>query len=153
MKKSGILNRELSEAIAAIGHGDILMIVDAGFPIPESNCKRIDLAIAKDYPDNITVLKHILGDFIYEKCLVAREQKLNNPKLFEKISGLIDRCFVETVSHSEIIGEYRSKARVFVRTGSFEPWGNIILQSGIDAPVWFEKEGVIIPDDYLMVSR
>jgi|GEM_PF-32251 len=152
LKKNGILNRELNEAIAAMGHGDIMMIVDAGFPIPEGS-RRVDFAIAKDYPDNVTVLKLILGDFIYEKCVVAREQMLNNPRLYEKIGSLIDRCPLETVPHSELIRDYRSKARVFIRTGSFEPWGNIVLVSGIDAPVWFEKEGVVIPDDYKERAR
>ena len=33
MKRSGILNQALSEAVAAMGHGEIMMIVDAGFPI------------------------------------------------------------------------------------------------------------------------
>jgi len=147
VKKNGILNKDLSEAIAAIGHGQIMMIVDAGFPIPE-NAKRIDLAIARDFPDNVTVLKYILGDFIYERCIVAEEQKLYNPRLFGKITEIIDRCPVETIPHSEIIENYPDKVKVFVRTGSFEPWGNIILYSGIDAPVWFQKEGVITPDYY-----
>jgi len=147
VKKNGILNKELSEAIAAIGHGQIMMIVDAGFPIP-ANAKRIDLAIARDFPDNVNVLKYILDEFIYERCIVAEEQKLYNPRLFEKISELINRCPVETMPHSEILENYPDEVRFFVRTGSFEPWGNIILYSGIDAPVWFKKEGVITPDYY-----
>jgi len=29
-----------------------------------------------------------------------------------------------------------------------EPWGNIVFTSGIDAPAYFAKEGVITPDYY-----
>ena len=38
MKQGGILNAELSHAIACLGHGDGLLVVDAGFPIP---CRRV----------------------------------------------------------------------------------------------------------------
>lgn len=148
MKKGGILNKSLNEAINCMGHGDIMVIADAGLPMPEGIYKEVDLAITKDYPDIITILKLILGEFIYEKCIVAKEQKLYNPMLFNRISSLIDRCQVETVPHSEIIEDLRKKAKVFVRTGAFMPWGNIILYSGIDAPVWFQKEGVITPEEY-----
>ncbi|HJW84614.1 MAG TPA: RbsD/FucU domain-containing protein, partial [Anaerolineae bacterium] len=34
MKKTPLLNSALSEAIAALGHGDMLVIADAGLPIP-----------------------------------------------------------------------------------------------------------------------
>lgn len=148
MKKGGILNRDLNEALAGIGHGDIIMIVDAGFPIPNNRGKRIDLAITKDYPDICKVLEAITGDFIYEACFIAEEQKQYNPKLYSKISTLILRCKVSTVPHTEILQDISAKASVFVRTGSFEPWGNIVLYSGIDAPAWFSKDGVIVPDSY-----
>ena len=35
MKRGRILNRELSDALNSMGHGDWLVITDAGFPIPE----------------------------------------------------------------------------------------------------------------------
>lgn len=41
-----------------------------------------------------------------------------------------------------------SKAKVIVRTGAFDPWGNILLYSGVDAPVWFSKPGLNVPKEY-----
>ena len=35
-----------------------------------------------------------------------------------------------------------------VRTGAFEPWGNLALRSGVDAPIWFQKPGTIVPGYY-----
>ena len=35
MKKTGILNRDLSSLVAAMGHYDRLVVSDAGFPIPK----------------------------------------------------------------------------------------------------------------------
>ena len=46
------------------------------------------------------------------------------------------------------IREYLPKAKYIVRTGSMMPWGNVVLQAGIDAKKWFQKEGCITPGYY-----
>jgi len=147
MKKSGILNKKLSTVIADMGHTDILIIADAGFPIP-NDTQRVDLAIGKDLPTVEQILRLIIEEFVYEKVIVAEEQKLYNPLHFEKVCTLCDRCEVETMPHEEIMAKMPKAAKYIVRTGGFEPWGNIILVSGVDAPRWFDKPGVITPDYY-----
>ena len=49
MYKGLILNAELNHAIASMGHGDFILVCDAGFPIP-NDAWRIDLALTKDVP-------------------------------------------------------------------------------------------------------
>ena len=61
MKRGRILNAELSKAIALMGHGDLFMVCDAGFPIPLDRW-RIDLAITRDLPDLYTVLDLVLSE-------------------------------------------------------------------------------------------
>lgn len=148
MRKTPILNSALNEAINMMGHTDIMIIADAGLPIPEHTAKVVDLAITKDYPDILTILGLVVGDLIYEKCVVAEEQKMYNPLMYGEVGKIISACLVETVPHTEIMDGLRNKAKVIVRTGAFMPWGNVVLYSGIDAPTWFEKEGVITPDYY-----
>ncbi len=138
MKKSRILNKYLNEAIADMGHGDHIIIADAGFPIPDP-ARRMDLAIEKDKPGIVEILELVMSDFIYEACIVAEEQKSYNPLLFQQVSRLADRCKVETIPHAELIAAMPASAKFIVRTGAFEPWGNVILRSGVDAPVWFQK--------------
>ena len=145
MKKSGILNKFLNNAIASMGHGDFMMISDAGFPVPEE--KRVDLAIKQDVPSIMDILELITDEMIYERVIVAAEQQQHNPQLFGKISDLCDRCTVETIPHAELL-LYPPKVKFVVRTGAFEPWGNVILCSGVDAPKWFEKPGTSVPDYY-----
>jgi simple sugar transport system permease protein/D-ribose pyranase len=41
-----------------------------------------------------------------------------------------------------------AKAKVIVRTGAFDPWGNILLYSGVDVPKWFVKPGTVAPEYY-----
>ncbi len=146
MKKSRILNKHLNNAIASMGHGDFIIISDAGFPIPEE--KRIDLAIEADVPSIMDILELLVSDFIYERVIVAEEQQENNPLLFAKVTELCDRCEIEKIPHAEMVEVYPEKAKFIVRTGAFEPWGNVILCSGVDAPVWFEKDGTKVPDYY-----
>lgn len=146
MKRSRILNKPLNDALSAMGHGDLIIISDAGFPIPEG--KRIDLAIEADTPTITEILELLVSDFIYERVIVAKEQKDYNPNLFARIDSICDRCDIETVDHEHLITSYREQAKFIVRTGAFEPWGNVILCSGVDAPLWFEKPGTIAPDYY-----
>lgn len=147
MKKGRILNRQLNDALSILQHGDIVVISDAGFPASK-NSMVIDLALQKDDPSIMKMLELFISDFIYEKVVVAEEQKMYNPVLFKGISDLCDRCPVTTIPHSQILEEYVDKAKVVIRTGAFEPWGNTILVSGIDAPVWFQKPGATYPDYY-----
>lgn len=147
MKRNGILNRQLMTAIANMGHTEVMVIGDAGVPISRED-QRIDLAVAEDLPTIDEVLELIMNEMIYEKVIVAEEQKMYNPKHFQKISELSDRCPVETMPHEELFSKYLPTAKYIVRTGSFEPWGNVVITSGIDAHKWFQKEGCVVPDYY-----
>jgi D-ribose pyranase len=147
MKRNGILNLGLNQALAAMGHGDLMIICDAGFPIP-SQVTRVDLAIVPDVPDLETVLTAISADFIAEKFGYANEMAKNNPRLKEKVDRIFADAELVTFPHAEILTELAAKAKFIVRTGAFDPWGNIILYSGVDVPKWFAKAGTVVPEYY-----
>lgn len=147
MKSGKILNAELSYAISSMGHGDLMIVCDAGFPIPNS-AWRVDLALVQDVPDLETVLSAIAGEFIAEKVSYAAEMAENNPPLLEKVKRLFPACEYAPILHQQILTEMAPKAKVIVRTGAFDPWGNILLYSGVDAPVWFSKPGLKVPEVY-----
>jgi D-ribose pyranase len=147
MKKSSILNKELNDVIASMGHTEYLIVCDAGFPIP-TDVRRVDLAVTMGVPDLRTVLKAIAEDFIAEKIYVAEDVPACNAPLYQSIKEIYHGVEIETHPHSEILTSFAKKAKAIVRTGDFEPWGNIVLQSGVDVPKWFDKEGVIVPDYY-----
>ena len=150
MKKFGIINRKLNDALSALGHGDICLITDAGYPLPygtQPGTISIDLAITEDLPTIPTILKLVNDEIIYEECYVAADQRDFNPELFKAVKSIVKRCSVEAVGHERIM-EMGRKAKVIIRTGNFSPWGNIVLVSGIKASVWFTKPGVVVPDVY-----
>ena len=145
--RSRLLNAELSHAIASMGHGDLMIVCDAGFPIP-STAWRIDLAIVPDIPDLETVLKPIAESFIAERVAYADTLPDHNAPLLPKIKRLFADAELQPIKHETILSEMAGKAKVIVRTGAFDPWGNILLYSGVDVPTWFSKEGVVAPDYY-----
>ena len=147
MNRSRLLNADLSHAIASMGHGDLMIVCDAGFPIP-STAWRIDLAIVPDLPDLETVLTPIAEHFIAERVSYADTLPVHNGPLLRKIERLFAGADFEPITHDAILKEMAAKAKVIVRTGAFDPWGNILLYSGVDVPAWFSKEGVVAPDYY-----
>jgi D-ribose pyranase len=147
VNRNRLLNAQLSHAIASMGHGDLMIVCDAGFPIP-STAWRIDLAIVPDVPDLETVLAPIAQNLITERVAYADTLPVHNAPLLAKIKRLFAGADFEPIMHEAILSEMAAKAKVIVRTGAFDPWGNILLYSGVDAPLWFAKEGVVAPDYY-----
>lgn len=147
MKRAGILNQPLSRVIAGLGHGDVLMVVDAGYPIPRG-ADRVDLALARDLPDLRTVLGVLHGELIVEGVVVANEVPTNNAPLDTWLRATFAGAEFRTRPHAEMLSAVAAEAKAFVRTGAFDPWGNVGLVSGVDVPAWFATPGVVAPDYY-----
>ena len=130
-----------------MGHGDVLVICDAGFPIPSEE-QRIDLALEQDVPTIEQVLNLVVSDFCYEKVLVAAELKEFNRPLYDNVEKILSRCPVSTMPYAQFMATIPRAAKYIVRTGAFSPYGNIALSSAVDAPKWFSKPGLVVPDVY-----
>lgn len=131
MKKTLLLHAELSHCIATLGHGDMLIIADAGLPIP-AQVQRIDLAVSLGTPSLQTVLQAVLSEMQVERTLVAQEALVNEktPDWYQAFVGQgLPKTF-EAVSH-EAFKKLSQQARAIVRTGEATPYANIILYSGV----------------------
>src|ERR1700730_10877694 len=113
MIRSGILNAELNHAIASMGHGDLMIVCDAGFPIPPA-AWRIDLAIVPDVPDLETVLAPIAQNLITERVAYADTLPVHNAPLLAKIRRLFAGADFEPIKHETILSEMAAKAKVIV---------------------------------------
>lgn len=149
MKRGRILNAELSKAIALMGHGDLFLVCDAGFPIPLDRW-RIDLAITENLPDLDTVLELVLSELLVERVLHADIIAQHNPPLLARLQELFQGtgAELEPVPHERLLGELARSAKVIVRTGAFNPWGNIGLICGTDPDAWFALPGTVMPEAY-----
>jgi len=130
MKKRGILNGELSKLIAEMGHMDMILIGDAGMPVPKG-VKLIDLALVEGIPSFIEVLKAVLEDLEVEEAYIDLELKTINPKMKENLDQVINNEFrVNEIEH-EKLKELSKDCKAVIRTGEFTPYSNIILKSGV----------------------
>ena len=72
MKKSTLINSEVSRLIATLGHTDEITICDAGLPIPD-HVQRIDLALAHGIPGFLDTVRVILSESQIEGVIIAEE--------------------------------------------------------------------------------
>jgi len=129
VKKIGILNKDISEVVASLGHKDTLVIADAGLPIPPET-RRIDLALTRGIPPFLETLRVILEEMKVEEAIVAEEMKRVSPHMYEEVNRILGDVPIRMVPH-EAFKEHTHSAKAVIRTGEFTPYANVILVSGV----------------------
>jgi D-ribose pyranase len=129
MKKTGILNSDISRVVADMGHMDWIGIGDAGTPVPPET-EKIDLAVHAGLPKFTDVLKEVLKELEVQKIYVAEEIKTENPEQLENIKKILPDVEIEFIPHSELKKDLK-KAKAFIRTGEESSYSNVILESGV----------------------
>lgn len=127
MKKGGILNRHLSGALAELGHGDGVLVCDAGMPIPDGP-RVVDLAFRAGVPSFAEVLDGLLAELVVEGATAADEVREANAAASALLGGHFPG--LELVSH-EKLKELSAGARLVVRTGEARPYANVLLRCGV----------------------
>ncbi|AQM60863.1 D-ribose pyranase [Clostridium baratii] len=129
MRKTKLLNSQISSVISEMGHTDTLAIGDCGLPIPK-DVKRIDLAIIKNLPTFMDTLKAVLLELEIEEVTLAVETAEVSKKLYEEIEKEIGDVRINFVSHEQLKEDLK-ECRAVIRTGEQTPYANIILKSGV----------------------
>jgi D-ribose pyranase len=132
MKKTALLNIELSRLIASLGHGDVVMIIDAGMPVPPG-VQLIDLALTRGVPDFVSVLDVVLTEMHVESHVLANEMVRARPPALQVIESLnLDDQLGQQrwVSHEDLKALSRT-AKAIVRTGECQPYSNVALVAGV----------------------
>jgi D-ribose pyranase len=146
MKRTGILNAELSKAVAAMGHGDIILIGDVGCPWPRHEMtKVVDLAITDGIPKVCDVVKVVLQELEVESYIVAHETKEISPKTYDEFKKIISQfknkgneLKEKEIQHPNMKDLWLNGAlngeevKVFVRCGERTPYCYIALVAGVD---------------------
>lgn len=129
MKKSTLINSEISYEISKMGHTDSIVVCDSGLPIP-SGVKRIDLALKKGLPTFLDTLDTILEELEVEEVVIAKEIIESSKDLYREIEKRFSNITITTVSHEDF-KMLTKESKAIVRTGEFTPYANIILKSGV----------------------
>jgi D-ribose pyranase len=128
MKKTALINSEISHVIASLGHTDMVVIADAGLPIP-AGTQRIDLALTRGIPAFLDTLRIVLEEMYVEKALVSEDVKNISPKIHAAICAQLGDVPVEAIPHKDF-KVLTASAKAVIRTGEFTPFANVILVSG-----------------------
>ncbi|HEY8889095.1 MAG TPA: D-ribose pyranase [Clostridium sp.] len=129
MLKTGILNPQISNVLASLGHMDMIVVSDAGLPVP-TGVERIDLAWKPNEPKYIDVLKEILKYIVVEKAILAEELKTVSPEIHAEILKVLPTDIeIEYVAHIDL-KEKTKLVKAIIRTGEFTPYPSVILVSG-----------------------
>ncbi|WP_377887995.1 D-ribose pyranase [Alkalihalobacillus sp. R86527] len=130
MKKTGILNPELTKLIAETGHTDTVVVTDAGLPLPETVGTKVDFALKEGQVPFLDLLDTVLNELSVEKVIMAEEIRSTSPDMHDNILSRFPNIEIQYVPHVEFKRQTEN-ARGLVRSGEFTPYANVILVGGV----------------------
>ncbi len=137
MKKTNLINSELSYLVATLGHTDEITICDAGLPIPE-HVQRIDLALTHGVPSFLETVQVILSESQIEGVIIAEEfaavSAAHHEALLKQLTTESEQSgkpiSITYIPHEEFKARTR-QSRAVVRSGECTPYANVIFQAGV----------------------
>ncbi|GAB3603447.1 D-ribose pyranase [Microbacterium aureliae] len=125
------INPALSRVISETGHTDLIVVTDAGLPIPAGS-ERIDLAYRPGAPAFFDVLDTVLAEMVVEGATVSAEVAEVSPDVLAALHDRFDPLGIEIelVPHVDF-KRLTHQARAFVRSGEYTPYANVILHAGV----------------------
>src|SRR4051812_44317461 len=122
MRPNRILHPELAKAVATLGHQDILLVTDAGFPIP-ADAWRIDLGFYAGLPDVLDVLRVLRQEVFVEEVHFAGDILTKNKPLYAALQQIYTGSGADfkLTTHEQLIADTAHRAKVIVRSGSLNP--------------------------------
>ena len=134
-----LLSPDLLQMIAAMGHGDEIVVADANFPATAS-ARRL---VAAPGVDAISITKAILSlfpldTFVPAPAAMMRQVSGPVPDIYAEFQQVLDEAEGRPVkaAYEERLAFYDRAADAFgiVATGERRFYGNIILKKGAVAP-------------------
>jgi len=87
VKRGGIINARLAGELARLGHTDLVVVCDAGLPVPPGPAVA-DLAFRLGVPSFETVLSGLLEELVVEGATVAEETR-ESPEVARVLHDLL----------------------------------------------------------------
>lgn len=146
MRPDRILHPELAATLATLGHTDIVLVTDAGFPIPP-HAKRIDLGFWPGTVDVLEILRVLRQEVFAEEVHFASEVRDCHPQLYRDVQTIYTGSGAEfhEASHETLCHDIAHRAKVVIRSGSFNPWANFALIASTDPFAWFTEQSGVRP--------
>jgi len=133
-----LLSPELLHAMAAMGHGDEIAIVDANFPAASLGPRLIEIrgasspdvleAVLTVFPLDTSVVPAVFTMEVVDDPTAVPEPVMDFATVFTR-HRLAD-CEIGTLERRAFY-ERAKRAFALVRTGELRPYGNILLVKGV----------------------
>lgn len=127
--KMQLLHPELARAIREVGHTDMVLLADKGFPLP-AGVSVVQLAVSPDVPTIPDVLDAMLSDvFGFDRLVVADEMAQASQERVDLLKAKYPETPIEHVPHEQF-KQYAACCRLAIRTGDATPYANTIAVCG-----------------------
>lgn len=140
MKTRGILNPALAQAIAEIGHGDVIVLADAGLRIPEGKA-AIHLEVMCGVPTVAQVVAAVLTEMVVEGAIIATEFREWNPDVHDEAVGLLP-VVPTAMPHVDLMADMAARAKLYVKTGECSAYASVCLVAGVN----YLDEAIVLRD-------
>ncbi|MGW3995467.1 D-ribose pyranase [Amycolatopsis sp. NPDC004772] len=126
MKRTGLINGQLTRALADLRHTDLFAVSDSGLPVP-LGVEVIDLGVVYGTPGFFTVLRPLLAEVTVEAAWASRDVVAANPDVHRELGELVEPQLVAHEDFKARLGQ----CRFVVRTGDATPYANVLLRAGV----------------------
>jgi D-ribose pyranase len=126
VKRTGLINGQLTRALAGLRHTDLFAVSDSGLPVP-GGVEVIDLGVVYGIPDFLTVLRPVLAEVTVEAAWASRDIADVNPDVHRALDDLVGP---QLLAHEDF-KERLAQCRFVVRTGDATPYANVLLRAGV----------------------
>jgi D-ribose pyranase len=127
LKQVPILNPRLLAVLAGAGHTDLIVIADAGLPLPRG-VEVIDLSLVPGVPSFLQVFDAVRALLHVELFILARETR--EQPLMRELGPRLEGVAIDETSHEQLKARTR-EAVAIIRTGECTPYANIGLVAGV----------------------
>lgn len=129
MLKKGIFHPQLLRVLGELRHRDMIVIGDAGLPIPKS-VERIDLGWKEGSPGYLEVLTALEEYLVIEEAIFANEALEVSKVINDQALAILPKSVqVQYIPHAQL-KEISHQAKAIVLTGEFTGYTNVILVCG-----------------------
>lgn len=130
MRTSGVIHPQLLELIAAAGHGDRIVLADAGLRVPAAS-RRVDVGLTCGVPTMAQVLAVLRADLVIEAAEVAVEFAEWSPEVHAGVVATLGFAPLATRSHVDLMADMAEHAYAYVKTGDAAAYSSVVLTCGV----------------------
>ncbi len=129
MKLDRVIHPELLSVLAEAGHGDTIVLADAGLKIPAS-ARRLDLGVTCGVPTMLQVLEAVLSELVVEAAIVADEFAAWNPEVHAQVADALP-VVAGTSPHLQLMTDAAASAYIYIKTGECTAYSSVVLVAGV----------------------